>query len=72
MSLTDKITLLTEAIRNKFNSINPRLIPSGGTVGQVLTKKTVSNYDTEWVDGNTDGAVDESFVVTMSITFGGR
>ena len=32
-------------------------VPSGGTTGQVLAKKTNNDYDTEWVNGGTGGGV---------------
>lgn len=31
------------------------MIPSGGTQGQVLAKKTGTDYDTEWVTGGSGG-----------------
>ena len=32
------------------NGTNGQGVPTGGTTGQVLAKKTGTNYDTEWVD----------------------
>lgn len=32
------------------NGINGAGVPSGGTEGQMLIKKSVTDYDTEWVD----------------------
>lgn len=32
-------------------------VPSGGTTGQVLAKKSNTDYDTEWVTGGTGGGV---------------
>ena len=33
-------------------------VPTGGTTGQVLTKKSNNNYDTEWGDASGGGSVD--------------
>ncbi len=44
-NVSSHMTELTE-IYNKLSAI---ALPTGGTVGQVLAKKTNSNYDIEWV-----------------------
>ncbi len=47
MALTLRITAVVEAIRDKFNTMTPRLLPLGGSDGQVLA----INSDTfTWVD----------------------
>ena len=38
--------LMTSADKTKLNGLQP--IPSGGTAGQVLSKKSDSNFDMEW------------------------
>lgn len=45
MSLSSNINSLTVAIRDKLNLMSPRLIPTGGVVGQLVTK-TSSAPDT--------------------------
>lgn len=50
MSLQSRISDLVVAIREKLNTITPRLLPLGGVAGQVLAKKTNTDYDTEWAD----------------------
>lgn len=35
-----------------------RLLPSGGTEGQVLTKVSDTDYDAEWKDNSADSALD--------------
>ncbi len=50
MSLVSEISDLAAAIRNKINLIVPRLIPAGGTTGQVLAKDTATDYDVSWQD----------------------
>ena len=40
------------------SSAQAMLLPSGGTVGQVLSKKSSSNYDVEWADGGSGGTSD--------------
>lgn len=73
MALIDQISLLATAIKNKLNTMTPRLLPSGGVTNQVLAKSSNTNYATTWVEPTAGtGGVDESFVITMNITFGGR
>lgn len=48
MSLTSRISDLAGAIRDKFNAITPRLIPAGGSSGQVLIKGPGADYDAGW------------------------
>lgn len=45
---TDKVPS-QKAVKDALDSILERLIPSGGTLGQVLAKKSNANYDVEWV-----------------------
>lgn len=47
-TLSSRITDLTAAVRDKINLMVPRLLPSGGTGGQVLAKNSATNYDTAW------------------------
>jgi hypothetical protein len=49
MSLASQVGLLATRIGNYLrDSIVPRLLPSGGTTGQVLTKVNATNYNTMW------------------------
>jgi len=48
MSLASQVTLLAGAIRDKINAMMPRLLPSGGTTGQVLAKSSATDYATGW------------------------
>lgn len=49
MALADRITALAAAVRDKINLMVPRLIPTGGTTGQVLGKASATNYAMTWV-----------------------
>lgn len=50
MSFASRTTALATRIGNYFrDSILPRLLPSGGTTGQVLAKTTGTNYVVGWV-----------------------
>ena len=52
--LTERITLLATGIANYIrDSINPRLIPSGGSANQVLRKTSGTDYATEWSTNKT-------------------
>lgn len=47
-TLASRINDLASAVRGKFNQIMPRLIPTGGTSGQVLTKASNADYSLTW------------------------
>lgn len=49
-TLADRISELATAVRDKINIMVPRLIPAGGTVGQVLTKNGAGDYAAGWQD----------------------
>lgn len=55
MSLVSEISDLAVAIRTKINLMVPRLIPAGGTTGQVLTKNSATDYDASWAAGGGGG-----------------
>jgi len=50
MSLVDQISSLATAIRDKLNTMVPRLLPPGGTADQMLTKTSNEDYITAWED----------------------
>ena len=60
--LTERITLLATGIANYIrDSINPRLLPSGGATNQILRKTSGTDYAVGWVTHKT---------VQYSITLG--
>jgi hypothetical protein len=48
-TLVSGINNLAIAIRNKINLMVPRLLPGGGTTGQVLSKQSLTDYDSDWI-----------------------
>ena len=42
-----------------------RLIPSGGTTGQVLAKNSNTDYDSEWVNAGTSGSNGSDTVIDL-------
>ncbi len=48
MSLASRISDLAAAIRDKLNTMMPRLLPGGGSIGQVLTKTAATDYFAAW------------------------
>ncbi|AXQ69708.1 hypothetical protein HOU03_gp126 [Caulobacter phage CcrSC] len=48
MTLAARISALAGAIRDKLNTMTPRLLPAGGGAGQVLTKTTSADYAAAW------------------------
>lgn len=61
MQLTERVTALAAAVRDKLNAMTPRLLPSGGGAGQVLAKSSGTDYEAQWTaivggsSGNLDG-----------------
>lgn len=66
-TLVDRIVLLTTAIQTKFNAVTPRLLPSGGTSGQVLTKSSATDYAAAWTTpaagGGSSAATHPGYIV---------
>lgn len=49
MSVVSQISALASRIGNEIrDAVKPRLLPSGGTTGQALTKSSGTNYATGW------------------------
>lgn len=48
MSMASRMSLFADAVREKFNLMTPRLLPAGGTTGQVLKKTGAPNYAVAW------------------------
>ena len=47
-TLVSRITDLSGAVRDKLNLMMPRLLPAGGSTGQVLGKSSGTDYATSW------------------------
>lgn len=62
MTLIERIGALATAIGDHIKTaIVPRLLPSGGTAGHVLTKTTGADYDASWAapsGGGGSGQID--------------
>lgn len=59
MSMSSEIMALAGSIRDKINTIIPRLLPTGGTTGQILSKVNGSNFNTHWITpaGGSGGSI---------------
>ena len=56
--LSTRISLLATRVGNHIrDSIAPRLTKSGGTVGQVLTKNSATDYDYSWITPSAAGTI---------------
>jgi hypothetical protein len=54
-TLASRISLLSTAIGNYIrDSVKPRLLPAGGSSGQVLAKSSATDYATGWVTPGSD------------------
>lgn len=56
MSLVTGITALAQAVRDKINLMVPRLLPPGGSAGQVLKKQSATDYDAQWQNESAGGS----------------
>ncbi len=56
MTLADRINLLAIAVREKLNTITPRLMPTGGALGQVIAKTGTANFAFGWQTPATGGS----------------
>lgn len=56
MTIASRISDLAGAVRDKINLMIPRLVPAGGTVGQVLAKSSSTDYDSDWVNPSSGGS----------------
>jgi hypothetical protein len=59
MSFASRVNDLAGAIRDKINLMVPRLLPSGGTSGQVLAKTSAADYAAGWVDAASGGGLSD-------------
>ena len=66
-TLVARINDLATVVRDKINLMVPRLIPSGGTTGQVLGKTSATDYAVSW---QTSSGGAGSNTVRVSVNFG--
>lgn len=66
-TLTQRIADLAGAVRDKLNTMAPKLVPPGGTTGQVLTKTSAVSNAVSW---QKPGVSEEDAFITALI-FGG-
>lgn len=68
MSFSSQVSALAGAIRDKLNTITPRLIPAGGTTGQVLSKSDSADYAFGWTDSLGGGGGDDGTSDPLDLT----
>jgi hypothetical protein len=51
LTINDTLYPSVKAVNDLFNTFNS--LPSGGSIGQALVKRSAANYDTMWSDGTT-------------------
>lgn len=66
MTLIERISEALVQIGTDIKGILLRLLPAGGTTGQVLTKSSDDDYDVEWAAGGGGGGVDLTSPQTLS------
>ena len=56
--LIERVNLLATRIGNYVrDSVLPRLVPSGGTSGQLLQKTSATDYALGWISPSTSGTI---------------
>lgn len=72
MLLADRINALASAIGNHLrDAVTPRLIPPGGSTGQMLTKASSADSDVAWATPAAGGSQDlKPFAVAMAVALG--
>lgn len=72
MTLQGRLEALAAAIRGKINAMMPRLLPDGGTAGQVLTKTSANSYDAGWATPASGGgggtSTEDNLILTADVT----
>ena len=58
---------VTSAIQTQINTVSGKTLPTGGTVGQVLSKIDETNYNAQWVTQSGGGT---SKVIKSSVSLG--
>lgn len=71
VAVTDREGTTTAELTNGKDGENGVGVPEGGTVGQVLAKKSGEDYDTEWTDAATGGVSDVQVNGTSVVSGGG-
>jgi hypothetical protein len=67
-TLAQRVIDLAAAIRDKINLMVPRLLPSGGSTGQLLSKSSGTNYAVGWADPPSGGGWTQ--IATLATTSG--
>ena len=69
MSLASRVGLLSTRVSNYLrDSVLPRLLPAGGSAGQVLTKSSATNYAVGWTTPAAGGGSSTKGTATFTIT----
>ena len=55
MTLIARISALITSIGADIKALYGRVLPSGGTTGQLLAKTSATNYATQWIDPPSGG-----------------
>jgi len=63
VTATDSIIAAIGKLQAQITSISGKILPAGGTAGQILAKTSNTNYDTEWINapGNSGGSSNFSY-----------
>ena len=68
ITVTDESGTTTATVKNGKPGVAGVGVPTGGTAGQVLTKKSGADYDTEWKNSSSKDIVKNSVTINLSGT----
>jgi hypothetical protein len=63
-TLQTRLSDLATRIGVEIKAMLPKLLPPGGTAGQVLAKSSGTDYATEWVDAGGEGGADYGLITS--------
>ena len=61
VSATDTILAAIGKLQAQITSLSGKILPSGGTTGQILAKNSNTNYDSGWINPPTGGGSSSNF-----------
>lgn len=67
--LDDRLKSFAAAIKTKLDALQARLVPAGGSSGQVLAKASSTNFDLTWATPSAGGGSSAPVIVTTATNY---
>lgn len=68
-TVTEKLIDLAAAVGSDVKALFSRVLPAGGTAGQLLAKASGSDYATAWIDAPASGSAPDTFAPAVRLGF---